>query len=73
MSTDLPLDSMSTADKLKGMETVWASFRDAPDLPSPEWHRELLAEQKRRLESGEATVSSWSEAKQRLNELGNEN
>lgn len=72
MSTELPLDSMSTAEKLKVMEAVWASLRDAPDLPTPEWHRELLAERKRRLESGEATLSSWDEAKRRLNELGND-
>ena len=73
MSTDLPLDSMSTIEKLKIMESVWASLRNAPDLPTPEWHRELLAERKHRLESGEATVSSWDDAKKRLNELGNEN
>ena len=60
MSTELPLDSISTTDKLKIMESVWASLRDAPDLPTPEWHRELLAERKRRLEAGEATGTSLS-------------
>ena len=73
MSTELPLDSMSTTDKLKIMESVWASLRNAPDLPTPQWHRELLAERKQRLETGQATVSSWNDAKKRLNELGNEN
>ena len=73
MSTDLPLDSMSTIEKLKVIETVWASLRQAPDLPTPEWHRKLLAERKRRLVSGEATISSWEDAKKRLNELGNDN
>ena len=55
------------------MESVWASLRNAPDLPTPQWHRELLAERKQRLETGQATVSSWNDAKKRLNELGNEN
>jgi hypothetical protein len=73
MSTDLPLDSMSTIEKLKILETVWESLHDAPDLPTPEWHREVLAERKQRLESGETTVSTWEDAKKRLNELGNEN
>ena len=73
MSTELPLDSMSTTDKLKIMESVWASLRNAPDLPTPQWHRELLAERKQRLETGQATVSSWNDAKKRLNELRNEN
>jgi putative addiction module component (TIGR02574 family) len=72
MSTDLPLDSMTTIEKLKILESVWDSLREAPDLPTPEWHRELLAERKQRLKSGKATISTWEDAKKRLNELGNE-
>ena len=45
---------------------------DPSELPVPDWHRELLAERRRRIESGEATISSWEDAKKRLNELGNE-
>ena len=33
----------------------------------------VLTERKQRLETGQATVSSWDDAKKRLNELGNEN
>jgi hypothetical protein len=68
---ELPLESMSTADKLKIMETVWSSLRDAPDLPVPDWHRDILAERRQQLEAGQLTVSSWEDAKKRLNELGN--
>lgn len=71
MSVDLPLDSLSTIEKLQILETVWDSLRQVPDLPTPEWHREILAERTRRLESGEATLVSWQDAKKRLNELGN--
>ena len=73
MSTDLPLESMSAIDKLKVIESVWASLESPADLPVPGWHREVLAERRRRLESGEATVSSWGEAKKRFNALGNDN
>jgi len=72
MSTDLPLDSMSNAEKLKVIESVWASLSDPAELPVPDWHREVLAERKRRLESGEVSVFSWEDAKKRLNELGDE-
>ena len=72
MSNELPLESMSTIEKLKVIETVWSSLDDPSELPVPEWHREILAERKRRIESGEATFSSWDEAKKRLNELGSE-
>jgi hypothetical protein len=71
MSTDLPLDSMSVAEKLRVMETVWASLCSKPaDVASPEWHATVLAERTRRLLSGEATISNWSDAKKRLQELG---
>lgn len=71
MSNELPLDSMSNIEKLKVIEAVWSSLSDPSELPVPDWHREILAERRRRLESGEATISSWEDAKKRLNELGN--
>jgi hypothetical protein len=71
MSIDLPLESMSVPEKLRIMETVWASLCNKPaNFASPEWHVKVLAERARRLESGEATVSKWSDAKQRLQEWG---
>lgn len=71
MSIDLPLEQMSVAEKLHVLETVWASLCQKPaDVASPEWHAKVLAERARRLESGEATVSTWSDAKQRLQDLG---
>lgn len=70
MSAHLPLDKMSVAEKLEAMETIWASLCSNPaEIPSPEWHEKVLAERKRRLESGAATVSDWSEAKKRLQDL----
>ncbi len=71
MSIELPLDAMSTADKLRIIESVWASLKNPEDLPAPDWHREILEQRRQRLESGEATVSSWADAKKRFNELGN--
>ena len=71
MSIDLPLDTMSVAEKMQVMETIWSSLcQKSGDVQSPEWHEEVLAERTRRLASGEATVSSWSEAKSRLLKLG---
>ena len=70
MSVDLPLNSMSTTEKLQLMESIWDSLRNAPDLAAPEWHRELLAERTRQLENGEVEFSDWDDVKIRLNELG---
>jgi len=73
MSNELPLETMSTVEKLKVIESVWASLDDPSALPVPEWHRTLLDERRQRLESGDVTLSSWEDAKKRLNELGSEN
>ena len=70
MPVDLPLEQMSVADKLATMEAIWASLCVKPvDVDSPAWHQEVLADRTKRLESGEATVCEWSEAKKRLQNL----
>ena len=71
MSIQLSFDTMSVGEKLQVMEAVWSSLCSKPaDVASPEWHAEILAERRRRLESGEATVSKWDDAKRRLQDLG---
>lgn len=71
MSIQLPLDSMSVTEKLQLMETIWSSLCQNPgDVQSPEWHKAILSERIRRLSSGEATISTWDDAKARLLKLG---
>lgn len=71
MMIDLPLDTMSVSEKLEAMEAIWTSLCSRPgDVASPAWHEDVLADRKKRLESGEATVSDWAEAKKRLQDLG---
>jgi putative addiction module component (TIGR02574 family) len=67
MSIDLPLETLSVAEKVRLLESVWQSLcSHSGDVQSPEWHREVLEARNRRLEDGRATVSSWGEAKARL-------
>jgi len=71
MSGDLPIDSMTTSEKLAAMEALWASLCKKPsEVDSPGWHATVLAERKRRLESGDAALSDWDAAKKRLREAG---
>jgi putative addiction module component (TIGR02574 family) len=71
MSTDIQIESMSVAEKVQLLETVWQSLCAHPgDVRSPEWHREVLEERARRLDDGRATISNWADAKARLLQLG---
>lgn len=71
MSIELHLESMSVAEKLQVMEMVWASLcRKPADVIAPAWHEEVLKERTQRLEAGEASVSKWSDARRRLQDLG---
>jgi len=71
MSVDLAIESMSVAEKVRLLETVWQSLCAHPgDVPSPECHRDILVERTRRLDDGRATVATWADAKARLMKLG---
>lgn len=71
MSNEISLEGLSVAEKVQIVERVWSELcRHTTDVASPDWHREVLEERERRLLSGEATVSSWREAKARLLKLG---
>ncbi len=63
MSIDLPLDSMSLADKLEAMEVLWAEISRKPaDLPSPDWHKEVLDERRRLVAEGKLRFLDWDTA-----------
>ena len=71
MSIELPLNTMTVAEKIQLLETVWDNLcHESGDVKSPDWHRAVLDERTRRLETGNATVSPWAEAKARLLKIG---
>ena len=42
------------------------SLDDQDDTPSPEWHRDVLAQREAEIESGEATFLTLDQLKERL-------
>jgi putative addiction module component len=64
MPVNLPLDEMSVEEKLQLLKAVWADLSRIPDeVESPAWHKQVLEETDRRVESGEATFADWQKAK----------
>ncbi|MDA0765865.1 MAG: addiction module protein [Verrucomicrobia bacterium] len=49
------------------MESLWVSFaRDGIDIPSPEWHRNILEHRAARMASGEASALTVDALQTRL-------
>ncbi len=55
----LEIKKMSRIERLQAMEALWDSLLDEEaEIESPEWHRGILEERKRRIETGESEFIS---------------
>ncbi len=55
---------MNTIERLQIMEALWDSLLyDESEIESPEWHKNILSERKRKIESGRAEFISIKELK----------
>lgn len=67
MITTLPLREMSVQDKISVMESIWDDLcRNADDIVSPEWHKEVLDSRAKNLASGMDSFVDWEEAKREI-------
>jgi hypothetical protein len=67
MEAVLPLDQMTTAEKLRAMEALWADVtRKADAFESPAWQGEVLRERDHRVAEGRESSTDWESAKQKL-------
>ena len=58
---------LSKAERLQAMEWLWASLsKEQQEIESPEWHGEVLAARKAKVDSGEAQFLSIAQLKKRL-------
>jgi hypothetical protein len=55
----LEIKKMSRIERLHAMESLWDSLMDEEsEIESPEWHKDILEERKRKIETGEAEFIS---------------
>jgi hypothetical protein len=65
----LPLNQMSTDEKLRALERIWEDLcRVETNIPSPLWHRDVLQAREARLRDVQESFTSWEEAKRRIRE-----
>jgi len=61
------IEKMSVTERLRAIEQLWESVsRSESDVPSPEWHGEVISERKRRAKTGEARFLTLQELKARM-------
>ena len=69
MGISLPLDKMSTDDKLRALELIWDDLRrNEASVPSPAWHRDVLECREARLRAGSEKSIPWEDAKRSIRE-----
>ena len=69
MSVKLPLDQMTTEEKLQAMEALWADLtRNEDQFESPAWHEQVLKEREQMIRSGQESFIDWEVAKKQLRE-----
>ena len=69
MQLAIPLDKMTTVDKLRALEDIWSDLQSVPDeVPSPAWHADVLHAREERVREGSSQFSDWPDAKRRIRE-----
>lgn len=67
MTVSLALKDMTVVEKLQVMEAIWDELsRNADDVPSPDWHRELLSEREAAIMRDEVRFEDWATAREKL-------
>ena len=69
MQLNLPLSKMTREEKLVVIDRIWDDLiKNQDDIPSPDWHREVLLAREIRVKKGEAVYKEWKEAKSNLHD-----
>ena len=67
MGVQIPLETMTVQEKLQAMEDIWADLRRQPgDIPSPDWHRDVLTAREGKRKDGFSVYEDWTDAKERI-------
>lgn len=64
MEATIPLDKMSAEEKIRAMEILWEDLcKKAESIPSPEWHKNLLEQREKDVQSGRDRFVEWEKAR----------
>ncbi len=60
---------LNVLEKLKLIEDVWEDLlKNESDIPSPDWHGDVLTNRAKNLREGKEEVLNWQKAKEEIQE-----
>ena len=63
----LQLDKMTTADKIRAMESLWDDLcKHADAVASPSWHKDILSQREKSVAKGKEKFNDWDREKKRI-------
>lgn len=57
---------MSVTERLQAIDQLWDSLHRHDEIPSPDWHQDILVDRKERAERGEAKFLTLDQLRSRL-------
>jgi hypothetical protein len=64
---DWQISQLTLPQKLDLLESIWMDLsRNKDTLESPAWHESILKDREAALTAGNATLSDWDKAKERI-------
>ena len=67
MDISLPLEKMSTEEKIRIMEAIWDDLcKKADSISSPSWHKNVLHKREEQIKNGDDEFIDWDKAKKQM-------
>ena len=67
MEVTLPLEKMSTEEKIQTMETIWNDLcKKADSISSPSWHEKVLHSREEGIKNGDDDFVDWNKAQKNM-------
>jgi hypothetical protein len=63
----IAIEKLNTEEKIYAMEQLWDDLcHNAEEFKTPEWHKKILDERMKLIQSGKAEYSDWDDTKNRI-------
>ncbi|MDG4867872.1 addiction module protein [Guyparkeria sp. 1SP6A2] len=67
MTVTLPLDEMTTLEKLEALERIWSDLSESTqEIASPAWHEDELVGRQEQIDTGQARFVDIDQVKERI-------